>query len=248
MEEIVITAANSITPVGHSAEMTAASVRAGISGLEESVDYNDIEGNPIIAAFIDEISDEEDDIIRMGAIAKYCLEKLLESYFNDEPGTENEIYLLLGIAPLSRPGPRYEGENQEVVNHLVEAVQKWTKKVTLQVITSGNPSVIQCIEIARELLKENPKSLCIIGGVDSLLALDTLDWFEESERLKSETFGRNQGFSPSEAVGFMLLETKQGALHRKKKALSEIIGMGLANEPAPFLSKEPSKHGQFVLN
>lgn len=239
--EMVITATNSVTAVGHNAAMTAASVRAGISRLVELIDYYDIEGNPILVASIEGISDDEEDVERMGNITEYCLWILLESYFQNESNLESEIHLLLGVAPISRPGPRYEGEAQELVNHLGEIAQKWTKKVTPQVITSGNSSVIRCIEVARQLLKENPHSLCIVGGIDSLLALDTLDWFEKGERLKSDTFGRNQGFPPGEAVGFMLLETKEGAVRRKKKALAEVIGVGLANEPASFLSEKPSK-------
>jgi 3-oxoacyl-[acyl-carrier-protein] synthase-1 len=239
--KMVITATNSITAVGHNAEMTAASIRAGISRLVESIDYYDIEGNPILSAFIEGIADDEDDVERMGSITKYCLRILLERYFQNESNLENEIHLLLGVAPVSRPSPRYEGEAQELVNHLGEIAQKWTKKVTPQVITSGNSSVIRCIEVARQLLKKDPHSLCIVGGVDSLLALETLGWFEEAERLKSDTFGRNQGFSLGEAVGFMVMETKEGALRRNAKALAEVMGVGLAREPAPFLSDQPSK-------
>ena len=39
----------------------------------------------------------------------------------------------------------------------------------------------------------------------------------------------------------MLVETKEAALGRKKKALAEVAGVGLANEPASFLSERPSK-------
>jgi len=221
--------------------MTAASVRAGISRLGESDFYYDAEGNPIITSFIDGISDAEDDVVRMGDIAKYCLNGLLVKYFQDLSDSESEISLLLGIAPLSRPGPRYEGRNKEIANKLLQMANQWAKNVSLQVIACGNPSAIRCIEIARQLLKHDPYSLCIVGGMDSLLALDTLDWFEDAGRLKSVTFGRNQGFPPGEAVGFMIIEAEQGALLRKKRALAELIGVGLAVEPAPFLSEQPSK-------
>ncbi len=238
---MVITAVNSITPVGHDAAMTAAAARAGISRLVESEDYFDIEGNPITAARIAGISDDEDDVARMGMIIQFCLESLLEKYFQDSSGFENEIHLLLGVATLSRPGPRYEGKNQEVAQQCVEIARKWAQKATLQVITSGHPATMHCLEIAGQLLKKDPDSLCLIGGIDSLLALETLNWFEEAGRLKSETFGRNQSFSPGEAVGFMVVETKNGALRRTKKILAEVTGIGLAKESAPFLSEQPSK-------
>lgn len=239
--DMVITAANSVTPVGYNAEMTAASVRAGISRLVESEDYYDIEGNPITAAYIEGINSEEGEVQRMEDISRFALEGLLKKYFKDEVHREGQIHLLLGVAPPSRPGPRYEGEQQEVANHLVEVVQKWTNKVTLQVITSGNPSAIECMNLAHQILEANPQSLCIIGGVDSLMALKTLDWFEEKERLISDTFGRNQAFAPGEAVGFMIMETKEGAMARKKDVLAELAGVGLAKDPSPFLSEEPSK-------
>jgi 3-oxoacyl-[acyl-carrier-protein] synthase-1 len=109
------------------------------------------------------------------------------------------------------------------------------------VIASGHPATMRCLESAGKLLEKNSNALCLIGGIDSLLALDTLNWFEEAERLKSETFGRNQSFSPGEAVGFMIVETEEGARRRNKKILAKIAGIGSAKEPAPFLSEQPSK-------
>ena len=215
---MVITAVNSITPLGYNAEVTAASFRAGISRLVEANDYFDSEGKPIISSSIEGISDdeEEDEVIRIGDIAKYCLEMLLENYFQFESGVERETHLLLGIPPMTRPGPQYQRPNKELANKLVEITKRWTKNAALKVVTSGNASVIRCIEIAKKILYNNPQSLCIIGGVDSLLALETLDWFEKAERLKSETFGRNQAFSPGEAVGFMIIETKEKANRNKR--------------------------------
>jgi 3-oxoacyl-[acyl-carrier-protein] synthase I len=238
---MIITAVNSITPVGHSAEMTAASVRAGISRLAESEEYFDLEGNPVTVAQIEAISDDEDEVARANVFAQYCLASLLDKCFRNEFPAAREINLLVGVASSSRPGPRYEGEIEETINSLMKIAQNRAKKLTAQVIKSGNASVIRGLEIARQLLAENPQALCIIGGMDCLLAPETLDWFEDAERLKSETFGRNQGFIPGEAVSFMVVQSKQEALNQKKHILAEIIGMGLAREPAPFLSERPSK-------
>ena len=239
--ELVITAVNSITPVGIGADMTAASVRAGISHLIESSDYYDIEGNPITISPIDVLSDEEEESSRIGEIAKYSLEILLKKYFENKFDKGETSNLFLGVAPLTRPGPRYEGIKQEIAENLKDVAFKWFKNVTSQVIRTGNSSVIRSIQSAIQILKKNPLSVCILGGFDSLLALETLDWLEDKERLKSETFGRNHGLMPGEAVGFLTIETKTGAQSRGKNALAEIVGVGLANEPAPFLSDSPSK-------
>ena len=234
---IVITGVNSITAVGHTAEMTAASVRAGISRLAESVDYLDVEGNPITVGSVEGISDEEDEVTRTRAIAMCCLEGLFQRYFKHGAGSKREVHLLLGVAASSRPGPEYG----HIAEHLLEFVRTYTPKVTLQMTASGNPAAIRCLERARRLLSTNPTCLCVVGGVDSLLASDTLDFFEESERLKSESFGRNQGFAPAEAVGFMFVESKENAIRERREVLAELAGIGLAQEPAPFLSELPSK-------
>jgi len=54
---------------------------------------------------------------------------LLEKYFHNTTNLESEIHLLLGVASFSRPGPRYEGKNQEIANNLVETTRRWSKKI-----------------------------------------------------------------------------------------------------------------------
>jgi len=258
---MVITGANSITSVGYSAEVTAASVRACICRLSKFSDFNDVQGNPISVALIGsnvdadkendttydgkedykEYDGEEDQVSHITRITKDCFKILLDNYFQNSHTVSHEIYVLLGVASVSRPGPRYEGKNGEIADLLVNIAKKRTSKATCEIVPTGSASVMRCVEIASQILKSNEDALLIIGGIDSLLAEDTLTWYEDDERLKSDTLGRNHGFSPGEAVGFTIIESLQGARRRKKKPLVEIIGLGLANEPAPFLSSEPSR-------
>lgn len=238
---MVITAGNSITPLGYNSEMTAASVRGGISRLVEAIEYYDTEGNPIIFSSVESMYDHANEVVRIEEIAHNCLSSLLQGYFRNDSYVKREINLLIGVSSLSRPGPRYEGLNDKIAYNLLELSKRWSKKTTLKVIASGECSSINCIEIAGKLLEVNPNAMCIIGGIDSLLAFDTLDWFEQAERLKSETFGRNQGIIPSEGVGFLIVESKHSALLQKKQVLAELKGIGLSKEPAPFLSDKPSR-------
>lgn len=78
--ELVITAGNSITPLGYSAEMTAASVGGGISRFVESVEYYDAEGNPIIYASAEPMYDQPKEVLRIERMAHHCLESLLNGY------------------------------------------------------------------------------------------------------------------------------------------------------------------------
>ncbi len=237
---MVITGINNITAVGHDAKMTAASIRAGIARFVEFNDFYDMEGNPITASIIKGLDDENDDRAeRLGNIAEYCLTNMLEEYFADDSEPKREIFLFLGFASESRPGERYEGKNNEIAEKFLNIVKNKTENIALKIIRTGNSSVMHCIKLASEVLKQNPNAICIIGGIDSLLSMETLDWFEDKARLKSESFGRNHAFIPGEAVGFIILESKEKA--KPEKVLSEIIGIGLAEEPAPFVSDENCK-------
>jgi len=240
---MVITGINNITSVGHDAQMTAASVRAGLGRFVESDEYYDLEGNPITVSMIRGLDDDNyDRVERLGNIADYCLGNMLEAYFADdtkEKDAKREMHLFLGCSNESRPGPRYEGDNNEIANRLTGTVKKYADNVKLDVVKRGNSSVIDCIAVAGKLIKENPGVLCIVGGIDSLLAMETLDWFEDFERLKSKTFGRNHSFAPGEAVGFMIIESEEAA--RKEKIVARIAGIGVADEPAHLVSEAHCK-------
>jgi 3-oxoacyl-[acyl-carrier-protein] synthase-1 len=263
--KLVITATNSVTAVGNSSEMTASSVRAGISRLSKRENTLDSEGNPISTAPICNSTDtqeeasletntiestdsddykeyegEDVEVSLITQIAKYCLSTLLDQYFSNSASTNIDIYILLGTASKSRPGPRYEGNNEELCKVLKNIALKNASHVKCGIIPTGNASTLACIQKAQQILTTNTNALCIIGGIDSLLGDRTLQWYEDNERLKSETFGRQHGFSPGEAVAFTIVESERGAYRRNKKPMVEISGIGIADEPAPFLSEEPS--------
>ena len=262
---LVITATNSVTAVGNTSGMTAASVRSGISRLSKPDHILDSEDKPISVALIctnpdeyeedtqdyqgpensedddyKEYENEDVEVSIITQITKYCFRTLLKDYFKNTASTNQETYILLGTASKKRPGPRYEGKHEELSQVLTDIAEKKMSHVTCKIISTGNASSLACIQMARQILSTNKKALCIIGGIDSLLAKKTLRWFEDNERLKSETHGRHHGFSPGEAVAFTIIETERGAKLRNKKPIAEIIGLGLADEPAPLLSEEPS--------
>ena len=229
---MIITAVNNITAVGHDAKMTAASVRAGLVRFVKSEDYYDVKDNPIITSVIKGLDEDNDDKAeQMGNIADYCLENMLDEYSVEQ---NRPIHLLMGFASTERPGPKYEDDNQGLIKRLKTTIQQ---KVETQIITQGSTSIIKCLDTADEIIKENSQAICIVGAVDSLLDNATLDWFEKDERLLSDSLNRNHSFVAGEAVGFMILESKQKA--PPEKNMGEITGIGLSDEPACFVSDKP---------
>jgi len=69
----------------------------------------------------------------------------------------------------------------------------------------------------------------------------TLNCFEQDGRLKSVSYGRQQGLIAGEAVGFMIIEDPAQARKASKPVLARITGLGLAEEPTPRAANATSK-------
>lgn len=228
MKDLVITAANSITAIGHDGRLTAASVRAGISRFTEYDEYLDRNDNPITVAQIRGINEGWDTPQRMAGIAGVCLASMLDDYFQNGGQRPSHVQLFLGVASEERPGPRYE---ESCLFPLVGIIGKWAGKADYQVVPRGNASFMYAIDQASRLIGNTPGTVCIIGGVDSLLRTSTLNWFEKDHRLKSGSYGRHQGLIAGEAVGFMIVEGRAGAKEARRRILAHVAGLGVAREP-----------------
>lgn len=233
MTKLAITAANCTTAVGHDGPLTAASVRAGVSRFVEYDEYLDGNGKPITVAQIRGIHDGWNAPQRMAGIAAFCLKNLLGDYFQHDTRRPSHIHLLLGVASEARPGPRYEDSCRFP---LLGIIGKWTDKPDLQAVPQGNASMPHAIDQAGRLLESNPDAMCIIGGVDSLIRISTLNWFETGERLKSGSYGRHHGLIAGESAGFIIIENRARAEQSGRPTLAYIAGLGLAMEPVPRAS------------
>jgi 3-oxoacyl-[acyl-carrier-protein] synthase I len=240
MKELAITAANSMTSVGHDGRMTSACVRAGLSRLCRYDAYLDEEDHPITVARIAGIHDDNQAAdTRLSAIAGQCLEDLLCEYFPHDGQRPSRIELFLGVATKERPGPRYE---QSCRRELLAIMENFTGSPGLRFIPQGNASLHFALEQAGALIERDPGALCLVGGVDSLLRESTLNWFEQQGRLKSGSYGRHQGLIAGEAVGFAVIEAPQRAERAKRPVLARVVGLGLAQEATPRASNSPSRN------
>lgn len=240
--ELVITGTNSITAVGHDADMTADSVFSGISSGISFDDFRDDQvGGPIKTAVIECIDDEDkgsDETDHMFRIASKCLIDLCRRYFETSPKVE-DLFLFLGFPSRHRPGPCFENEGLKLLTRLEIELKPYTENVHCEFFSTGNASAFHGVQKAEETLAKYPQSVCLVGGLDSLLSIETLSWFEKDWRLVSETRGREQGLFPSQAAGFFIVETKKPMADQKKRVLARIIGHSMTQEPAPFVSEYP---------
>ncbi len=234
--ELVITAANCVTPVGLTAAQTAASVRAGICRFRISNDYKDQNGNPVTVAKIQGIREGVIKTIeRMGDIAVTCLKELIDGYMSGSRRWTSDIHFFLGVPSGERPGPDYSGKTHGI---LQAVIAKRVGKPVTEIIPHGNASFHYAIAEAARMIADKPDALCVIGCMDSCLDDATLDWLESNDRLMSSSHGRNHALIASEAVSFMIVEDRENAQKTHRPVLAKIRSLGLAEEPNPRASDE----------
>lgn len=73
----------------------------------------------------------------------------------------------------------------------------------------------------------------VVGGVDSLLDGSTLEWLDDTERLKAP--GRPLGLQPGEAAAFLLVERADAARTAGRMPLARVVGTATGEEPAALL-------------
>lgn len=241
MNNLVITTTNCITAVGHDGLLTAAAARAGLSRFHEHDSFLDQDGNPVTIAPLREVegADPYDTAARISNIATTCLKNMLNSYFSDLSQLPARIRLFMGVPATDRPGIHFENY---CADPLKQILNDWTNVSRIEYIPKGNASLQYAVEAVSEEIAHSPDTLCIVGGIDSLLQQTTLDWLDQTGRLKSISQGRHQGLIAGEAVGFVIIEDIEQAARAGRPVLARIISHGLAEEPSPRASGRPSRN------
>ena len=88
------------------------------------------------------------------------------------------------------------------------------------VATTGNVGVAEAISKAASELLRGDVDIAIVGGVDSLLDEKTLEWLEQTGRLKTQDIPA--GMQPGEAAAFHVLE-RLGSLKKRSASFSGIV-------------------------
>jgi len=241
MSNLAITATNCITAVGHDGRLTAAAARAGIACFYEHDGFMDQDGNPVTIAPIREIEggNPYDSAARMADIAALCLKNMLNELFEDSSQRPARIKLFMGVPATDRPGKRFEENCADPLKLIVEA---WATDAQVEFIRKGNASMQYALDAVSEVLARNPDTLCIVGGVDSLVMESVLKWLDRAGRLKSVSPGRHQGLIAGEAVGFVIIEDQEQAVLAGRPVLARITSHGLAEEPSPRASARPTRN------
>ncbi len=216
------------TPVGLSAETSAAAVRAGISRLRE-FSFIAASGKPMVLAADPRLADTAQGRARLWPMLVAVLDELLRKVGAGLARYQHGCEVLLAL-PETRPGfPEAEARwlHEATRAHLAD------RGVISRVVLAarGHAGALAAIDqatrrIAGRAASEAP--VFIVLGLDSYHHPETLLWLEAQQRLALE--GVPSGFTPGEAAAGLVLTTRAVRVAWGLPCLAVVTGAGVARE------------------
>ena len=233
--KVYIAGIGMITAVGANTAMTAAAVKAGMSGYRASRFFTETSRQPITMARVpDEVfASPEFDIDegtynnRVIIMAVLALREALST----QP-IKKSIPLILGIPEIHLPWM----DPSLLIAQLARQKDTHVHADLVRRIDSGRSAGIEALELARHYLTHQKVDFVLVGGSDSYADVLRLRELEEHGRLLTPE--AKDGFAPGEGAGFILLtQHLERALIRNGHVIS-IAQIGVGQEPGHLSSKE----------
>lgn len=218
------------TPIGETAVYSAENYIADIHRL---VCYEEFEGGDLeplkmgVARYLDL---NLDILNRFSEMASEALKETI-SILSEKRLSEEEIPVYVGL-PEKYPG---------VPDHLAEQLEQKLKNIGVKAgrsfnfkfFSHGHSSAAFALDALQQDFQDKPFSFAILGGVDSYVDHERIDWLEENNFLKCT---KHCGFPPGEAAGFCLLASEDTVREYDLMPLARIISWGKAKEENDFIS------------
>jgi 3-oxoacyl-[acyl-carrier-protein] synthase I len=205
------------TPVGLTAAASAAAVRAAISAIGEHPYYIDKAGEKMCVARDANLPPQLGGVERFYELAKPAMEEALMPLI--QFNRQVSIPLFLGL-PESRPGAPKDLA-QEIAHRLDSFSFANNLRLTTTTLPYGHSAGLMAMEEASRRIRQRQQDCCLVGGVDSCLEAETLEWLDDEGQLMS---GENRsGFPPGEGSGFCLLASKEAAHRIGLSVLADIV-------------------------
>ena len=212
------------TVVGLRAWTTAAAVRAGISRLGFHPYLLDQHGDEMRVAMDGKLDERLGGEDRMRLLAEWPLEEACEPV---------APFLLRAAVFLGLPEPR-PGWSADaalpLARDVVAEVAPAIHPERVVALPHGHASALMGMARAIETLRAGDCEVAIVGGVDSYMHVDTLEWLDGGGRLHNDRDSRSS-FVPGEGAGFVALASRSWCRAHRVPVLARVVGLGLAEEP-----------------
>jgi 3-oxoacyl-[acyl-carrier-protein] synthase I len=222
-------AGGACTSLGSTLPASAAAVRAGISSFQDHPFMVDSAGKPMVVGRAPYIAEDVAGCDRLLALALPAAGEAL-AVLTPFVRALRPVAVMLGMPP-RRPGCSRAMED-ELLQRFQQQLFESFPVGRVDVIACGHSAGLMALETAWETIRSGAADFCLIGGVDSYLEPETLEWLEESEQLHSAGTENNAwGFVPGEAAGFCLVASEAGARRWQLDPLGSISALAVTREP-----------------
>jgi len=225
VNQLAVVGVGARTPVGLDAPSTAAAVRARISVMREHPFMLDDHAAPMVICADATLPINCTGSDRLLALAVPAAREALRPLLKNGIASAR-IGLLLAL-PEDRLGRG--AQSKTVVSRLVSKLAQDIRVDPIDCLYIGNAGGIACMEQAAICIGSGMCDFCLVGGIDSYLDPETLEWLDFQEQLHSDS--TTWGFCPSEGAGFCVLTSQERAASLRISAPVGIAAVGIANEP-----------------
>jgi len=228
-QPICIVGVGAMTSLGLSAPSTAAAVRAGMSAMAIHPFMIDKMAAPMVVCANPVLPIELDAMDRFLGLALAAAREAMSPLL-DRARTLPRISIFLAL-PEERPGTPSHFEHT-FAERFNSAVANEINTQDLVCYSRGHAAGLLCLEQALALTISGKSQMCLVGGVDSYLVPETLEWLDDLEQLHSET--TTWGFCPGEGAGFCLLAPQTLAADMGLPTEIELLAAATAKEANPI--------------
>ena len=222
---VYIVSLGASTPIGRDAWSSAAAVRAGINGFAQHPYMVDSAGHPMQVAIAPWLDIGLGGCERFEALLLPAIEQALESALAER----GDVRMALALAvPPDRPGLP-----DDLHDRLRDSVARrfGDRFPAIGTFDVGHAGGLMALSAAMRKMTDGDFEACVVAGVESYLAPETLEWLEETERLHGAGALNNAwGFVPGEAAGAVLLAMERVVERVEADPPVELLSVGLGFE------------------
>jgi 3-oxoacyl-[acyl-carrier-protein] synthase-1 len=205
----------------------AAAVRAGIASFGNHPFMVDTVGEPMIVARAPHLSEDVVGLDRFLGLAAPAAQEAL-AILLPLVGKIRTCPVVIGLPP-SRPGLP-DALEKDLPNRLQKQLAASFPISSVEVIACGHSAGLMALESGGKKVQDGTQ-FCLVGGVDSYLEPETLEWLEAFDQIHSAGPLNNAwGFIPGEAAGFCLLASAEAIDQWNFPILAQVKGVATARE------------------
>lgn len=223
---VYIVANGARTPIGLDAAQSAAAYRAAISATASHPHMIDQAGEPMPAA-LDSLIDV--DVVgpqRFLLLAEQALREACAPLSAGRPAPRLKAPLYLGL-PEIRPG--FSDDDAKAIRAGILQTEGLPIALTeVHIAMHGHAAGLAALSMAAARIREGTLSACLVGGIDSYMHPDTMEWLDANRQLMG-TVSR-AGFVPGEGAGFCLLMNKASCQACGLQPLARVLGGAIGAE------------------